>query len=305
MTLHKDTRGATYVEFLIAFIPVFFLFLGVLQAGLLYTANLVVTHAANSATRAAIVVLPDDPRAYGDEPINTIDEGGSGGTDAISSFLSGFGLGGGAGPAIGGGRGGRRLSAIRAAASMPLLAVSPSFQQLVRDPSVYQAIGGHPGERAATGAAIYNRAAMAVTFPSAPGSRGFRSSWGNNSDVTVRVTYLFHCGIPLVARLMCDDYFSLRGGIPTAAMTDLARAAARGADASEMASHIRRVRIAERRVARGQEGIRELDYAEIPWIAGLTALTGSRFVVLQAEATLRNHGAPYRYQGDAPAGSAL
>ena len=38
---------------------------------------------------------------------------------------------------------------------------------------------------------------------------------------------------------------------------------------------------------------------------GLTALSGSRFVVLQAEATLRNHGAPYRYQGDAPAGSAL
>ena len=132
-----------------------------------------------------------------------------------------------------------------------------------------------------------------------------RNANTGDSDVTVRVTYLFHCGIPLVARLMCDDYFSIRGGIPTAAMTDLARAAARGADASEMASHIRRVRIAERRVARGQEGIRELDYAEIPWIAGLTALTGSRFVVLQAEATLRNHGAPYRYRGDTPAGSAL
>jgi hypothetical protein len=305
MKLVKDTGGATYVEFLIAFIPVFFLFLGILQAGLLYTANLVVTHSANSATRAAIVVLPDDPRAYGDEPVNQIGGSGGGGTDAVASFLGGFGLGGGGGPVMGGGRGGRRLSAIRAAASLPLLAVSPSFRQLVGDPSVYQAIGGHPGERAATGAALYNRAAMAVSFPSAPASRSFRSSWDPNSDVTVRVTYLFHCGIPLVARLMCDDYFSLRTGVPTAAVADLTRAAARGADAQEMASHIRRVRIAEGRVARGQQGIRELDYAELPWVASLTALTGSRFVVLQAEATLRNHGAPYTYRGDAPSGSAL
>ncbi len=306
MRLVKETRGATYVEFLIAFIPVFFLFLGILQAGLLYTANLVVSHSANSATRAAIVVLPDDPRAYGGEPVNQIGGGGAGGTDAVASFLAGFGLGGGAGPAIGGaGRGGQRLSAIRAAASLPLLSVSPSFRQLVRDPNVYQAIGGHPAERAATGAALYNRAAMAVTFPSAPASRAFQSSWSRNSDVTVRVTYLFHCGIPLVSRLMCDDYFSLRGGIPTAAMADLTRAAARGADAREMASHIRRVRIAESRVTRGQEAIRELDYAELPWVASLTALSGSRFVVLQAEATLRNHGAPYTYRGDPPSGSAL
>ena len=46
MSLRSDTRGATYVEFLIAFIPVFLLFLGLIQAGLLYTATLVVTHSA-------------------------------------------------------------------------------------------------------------------------------------------------------------------------------------------------------------------------------------------------------------------
>jgi Flp pilus assembly protein TadG len=42
--LVKDTRGAIYVEFLIAFIPVFTMFLGVVQATLMYSANLVVSH---------------------------------------------------------------------------------------------------------------------------------------------------------------------------------------------------------------------------------------------------------------------
>jgi len=299
MSLRSDTRGATYVEFLIAFIPVFFLFLGMIQAGLLYTANLVVTHAAATATRAAVVVLSDDPRLYGDEPVNQIGGGGSGsGGDAVSDFLSSFGLGGGAGPAASAGRGGQRLNAIRAAASLPLLAVSPSLGQLTGDPNVYRAVGGNPDERAATGAALYNRTAMAVTFPSSPSARTFRSSWSNNSPVTVRVTYMFHCGIPLVARLMCDDYFSLASGVPTAALRDLATGAASGADAREMASLVRRVRIAEERVSRAQPRMRELDYAEIPWLGALTLLTGSRFIVLQAEATLPNHGAPYVYRGD-------
>ena len=73
------------------------------------------------------MVLSDDPRLYGDEPVNQIGGGGSGsGGDAVSDFLSSFGLGGGAGPAAAG-RGGQRLNAIRAAASLPLLAVSPSL----------------------------------------------------------------------------------------------------------------------------------------------------------------------------------
>ena len=75
--LLRDTSGATYVEFIMAFIPLFIMFLGMLQAALLYSANLVVTHAANTAARAAIVVLPDDPAEYDHEEINTVNFGAS------------------------------------------------------------------------------------------------------------------------------------------------------------------------------------------------------------------------------------
>ena len=37
--LRQDTRGAVYVEFLLAFIPLFFMFLSMVQMGLLYGGN--------------------------------------------------------------------------------------------------------------------------------------------------------------------------------------------------------------------------------------------------------------------------
>jgi hypothetical protein len=300
MTLANDTRGAVYVEFLLAFIPVFILFLGMLQAALLYAANLVVSHAATTAVRSAVVVLPDDPRHYGDEPVNAIDFTGTGGAtgDAVSIFLEGVGIGGGAPPAAGS-TGGKRLGAIRSAAAIPLLAVSPSFEQLVGDPTVYTAVGGNPGSRAATGAALYNRAGLAVTFPDRPGARSFRTRFGSDDDVTVRVTYLFHCGVPLASWYMCDDYLSLRTGVPRAALQDLARRSASGtATPDEMAALVRRVRLSRERLGRARPGMDELAQAEAPWLGYLTALTGSRFVVLRAEATMRNQGADYPYRGD-------
>jgi hypothetical protein len=60
-----DTRGVVYVEFLIAFMPVFVLFLSLVQLVLIEMANLVAKHAAVTAARAAMVVLPDDPAHYG------------------------------------------------------------------------------------------------------------------------------------------------------------------------------------------------------------------------------------------------
>lgn len=58
-------RGAVYVEFLIAFLPLFSFFLCLVQLAMLQTANLIVKHAAVVATRAAVVILPDDPQKYG------------------------------------------------------------------------------------------------------------------------------------------------------------------------------------------------------------------------------------------------
>jgi hypothetical protein len=58
------SEGAVFVEFLIAFLPVYVFFLCVLQLGLLFTVKLLTEHAAVSAARAAAVVLADDPRHY-------------------------------------------------------------------------------------------------------------------------------------------------------------------------------------------------------------------------------------------------
>ena len=70
--LRKDARGAIYVEFLIVFMPLFVMFMSLVQFAFLQTANLVTKHAAVQAARAAIVVLPDDPAFYGNVPINKV-----------------------------------------------------------------------------------------------------------------------------------------------------------------------------------------------------------------------------------------
>jgi Flp pilus assembly protein TadG len=67
----RGRAGAVYVEFLIAFFPVFFFFLALVQLIFLQTASLVVHHAASKAVRAAVVVLPDDPAYYGDVPVGS------------------------------------------------------------------------------------------------------------------------------------------------------------------------------------------------------------------------------------------
>jgi Flp pilus assembly protein TadG len=104
--LRKDARGAVYVEFLIVFLPLFVMFMSLVQLAFVSVANLVAKHAAYSACRAAIVVLPDDPAFYGDVPVNKAD--------------------------------GARLTAIQAAAKARLLAVST-------DPNVEITFPSSPG----------------------------------------------------------------------------------------------------------------------------------------------------------------
>jgi len=296
--LRQDTGGAAYVEFLLSFIPVFIMFLGMLQAALLYGANLVVSHAATTAARAAVVVLPDNPDEYGGEGVNNVSFAASGGSssDASECVISELGSLGGV-PIVADTSGSARLNAIRAAASIPLLAVSPSFEQLVGDAQVYTAVGGNPGARAAVGGLLYNKTAVSVTFPTAPGASSFRTSFTRDENITVRVTYLFHCGIPLANWYMCDDYASLRSGIPMAALRDLARRSGSStSDPNEIAELVRRVRHSRERLVRARPGMDELSQSQVPWLGYLTALTGSRFVVLRAEATMRNQGASYTYE---------
>ena len=70
--LGRDTRGAVYVEFLVAFIPFLVFFLCLWQVSILYYAKLIVDHAAFAAARAAAVVVAECPQNVGDSGASTV-----------------------------------------------------------------------------------------------------------------------------------------------------------------------------------------------------------------------------------------
>lgn len=61
-----------FVEFLIAFLPVYIFFLCLVQLGLVFTARLVTEHAALNGARALAVVGGDEPKRYDDEKLNRL-----------------------------------------------------------------------------------------------------------------------------------------------------------------------------------------------------------------------------------------
>jgi Flp pilus assembly protein TadG len=56
----KGSTGAVYVEFLVALVPMFTLFWGIVQLNGLFLADVIAQHAAVTAVRAAVVCEPDD-----------------------------------------------------------------------------------------------------------------------------------------------------------------------------------------------------------------------------------------------------
>jgi hypothetical protein len=72
----RDRRGAIFVEFLIAFLPVQVFFLCLIQSAILYSVRLLTEHAAVNGARAAAVVVGDNRAFYGGEPENTLPERG-------------------------------------------------------------------------------------------------------------------------------------------------------------------------------------------------------------------------------------
>ena len=166
--LIDDRGGAVYVEFIVVFMPMFVLWLGMTQMGLLFAAKMVVQHAADAACRAAIVVLPDDPKYYGDADAYALDFDASslpeGITDLISTIAGLAGVSDNvhdnmvtAGDA--------RLNSIRLAAFFKTLPLAPYLDTLTggEAESVYEAVD-QDMSRMATGL-IYNLGALAVTFP--------------------------------------------------------------------------------------------------------------------------------------------
>jgi hypothetical protein len=314
-TLFRSVSGVVYVEFLICFIPVFLCFLGIVQLAFIASAKLVVQHAAITGARSAIVVLEDDNDAYAGEGFGVIDYNGSSNRpSSLQEKLSGIlpsvqsdqtPID----PTLLDSRGGPRLRDIRSAVYMPLLAISPSIDQIGQwfvigldasaslsdsTQSLKTAIGNRPELRLLAGL-LYNRVASAVTFPSEPGSRSFiQGAFGPTDLVTVRVTYLYPCAVPLVSRFMCNSLLDISG--LSRSITDI-----RHAIENINLSRVGELQQTYHQITRGlpnradetAQTAQEMGYAEMPGLLLPLMAMPTRFVALRAEATMQIQGADY------------
>jgi len=190
---HENLAGVVYVEFLIVLPPLLLLFFGLTQIALVYGAKLLVQHAAARAVRAAIVVLPDDHEDadYAGDPINSIGESGEG-LEAYGNAASGG-----------------RLDAIRKAARLTLAPISPTLDSVTSN-SIAGALGGGGIASTVVGLLGFTDWTVAVTFPD--GAGGYRTSFGPRDNVTVKVTYLYTCAVPLARELVCSGWLGLEEG---------------------------------------------------------------------------------------------
>ena len=273
--LIEDQRAAVYFEFLVVFLPVFLLFLGMTQVSLLLGARLVVQHASVQAARSASVVLPDDPAYHGDtrrdqadfrEFALGTDEGIAGAAirtlKRLAAILYGADI-----PDNITATGDPRMNAIRLAAYKVLLPLSPPLRgHMSSDMTVAEAVGG-AGERIVS-SLLFVTYGAAVTFPSRPGgyaaTRGtqtFTYRRGDRNELTARVTFLMHCAVPFARDVLCNE---------------LART--------------------YRQSAAGQ---RELSAALIPIARLPLSLIGSaKFYILRGESTVLYQGAAYCYRSE-------
>jgi hypothetical protein len=297
-SLLEARAGAVYVEFLLAFFPVLVTFLGLVQLSLILSARLVVQHAASRAARAAVVVLDDDPERYGGAARGSLVDGAAGtstpATDsgALARLLH-------VAPARNvastRGRGNARLSAIRWAAYTPLAALAPPTSLVTR---YFGLDGSEPGNgaRFVLGLLLYNRAAAIVTLRDAPGSRRLLTNVPSGGDVTVHVTYLYRCAMPFADRVLCDSLTGLPELLSAGSITSEIAARIDAGDLGGAAEALEPALRAADRLG-GADELRsladELRHAELPALLIPLALSGTRFRVLQAEATLPNQGACY------------
>lgn len=239
----RRREGAVYAEFIIAFPPVLIFFLCLLQLSMIFVAKLSVQHAATRAARAAVVVIPGDPQHYDDEPVNNLTTG----------FLGGL-LGGPAPFGLSLGEG--RLDAIRAAAWMPLIPISPSVTWVGDRASVIRSYEAGYSQILTRG--VYARSATAVTFYEEPEGTDMIWEFEPRQAITTRVTHLYYCSIPLASAILCDDLLTT--------------------------------------IFESWDGARELVYTHFPIATGVFVFDGGRFIVVRAEATLPNQGAGYEYE---------
>jgi hypothetical protein len=215
----RCVRGTVMVETLIAFIPLFMLFLGIVQYALLSAAQLVVRHAAVAGVRSASVVLDDDP-AYYDGAARLSIVGGRAGGASVLAGLALFMLSEVPGaPDVPDGLAeiiGRttapRMKPIRTAVYAKLAAIVPAqaLASFGESPgvSVLDTLGTAPALRLVQ-APLYLPVTTAITFPRSPGAAElFEGIVEPEGALTLRVTHLTTCTVPLVSAIMCQRFIA-------------------------------------------------------------------------------------------------
>lgn len=285
--MREDERGAVYVEFLLAFMPVFLMFLAICQLALINTAALVVRHAAYVAARSAIVVLEDDPERYDDAPRGRLSVKRAA-VSAQTALFTALGLAAGelpelpdpslptppAGDSEGGDEDGTddvppqqgaRMVPIRTAAYARLITLAPRAAAPGERDSLLAAVSNDFVSE--LGAALrYTASAAVVTLHRNGAEHLAVEPVPRDVPITARVTYLYTCRVPVVRVVMCRSLASL---LPPA---------------SEASDEDSGGVLAER-----------MKLAERP--ADLEAIVppGAHLAVLTADVTLPNQGAAYVY----------
>ncbi len=288
-TLLRHSRGAVMAEMLLAFPAVLLMFLAVAQSSLLSVGHLVVRHAAQRAARTAIVVLEDDPIRYGGQArgeISPLSPPPASATQAlpitsnnntsveqmVRALVD---------------RDASRLNAIRAAAYLPLSLIAPAVWLVGRVVSLRGAVD-HSLLGQLTSGLLYNFAGAAITFPSGPGAKKARTvAYGPTDEVTVRVTYLFRCEVPIAAALMCDQLGELLLGVSYEGALGTWRGR-RG-----LLSGAQQSIQGQERITRQAQAMEDLKQVEAPALQKILALTPGRYTTITAEATLPIAGAHY------------
>jgi hypothetical protein len=206
-------RGAVYVEFLIAFFPIFLIFLALCQLGLIGAAEAVVRHSAFSAVRAAIVVLEESPDDFDGAPRGNLSAGRTDGIKNVDDVLKKLDVTTSEKAATSDKHAtqqGARMVPITAAAYLPLLPVAPS-EQMSRgaadtiDHSIVSA-----DERQLGFAIEYTKVATKISVHDAPDNQSLAiEPIGLKAPVSVRVRYFFHCTVPVVRTMICRSLTAL------------------------------------------------------------------------------------------------
>jgi hypothetical protein len=332
---HRQS-GVVMMEFLIALFPVLIAFLGMAQFSFAAVTKLLVRHSAVVGARAAVVVLEESvdvrgtpPNLYGESPAGDLqlDDSGEPDLDGLRNAAGGVDAAGSLQEQIQSlmelaDRGQSRIAQIRTAAYFPLLAISPDALDdgigfLVGDGasgserrSLRGAIG-NTGISRIVGAFLYNLGAVAVTFPAAPGGDELRDEpYAHGDEVTVRVTYLMRCNVPIASLLLCDSGLALWAGsawLDPALYWQFSRLGiSRPQRQADVPDYVARAESALERLDRRQARIDAfdehqdaLDHAESPLVQLLLLLRpGARYMVIGAEATLPVQSARYYRRAD-------